>query len=83
METSQLICFANHLTGFYMMATLAFNELIKQLRALCKFTILNVKVKKTVKMLKMFILYEKGVAEKLKRVASKNGLTTVFTKKKT
>ena len=27
METSQLICSANQLTGFYMMATLAFNEL--------------------------------------------------------
>ena len=27
-ETSQLICYANHLTGFYMMATLAFNELM-------------------------------------------------------
>ena len=27
-ETSQLICRANQLTGFYMMATLAFNELI-------------------------------------------------------
>ena len=26
-ETNQLICFANQLTGFYMMATLAFNEL--------------------------------------------------------
>ena len=26
-ETSQLICRANQLTGFYMMATLAFNEL--------------------------------------------------------
>ena len=26
-ETSQLICFANQLTGFYMMATLAFNDL--------------------------------------------------------
>ena len=28
METSQLICFENQLTGFYMMPTLAFNELI-------------------------------------------------------
>ena len=28
-ETSQLICRANQLTGFYMMATLAFNELIR------------------------------------------------------
>ena len=28
-ETSQLICFSNQLTGFYMMTTLAFNELIK------------------------------------------------------
>ena len=27
-ETSQLICTANQLTGFYMRATLAFNELI-------------------------------------------------------
>ena len=27
-ETSQLICSANQLTGFYMMATLALNELI-------------------------------------------------------
>ena len=27
METIQLICRANQLTGFYMMATLAFNEL--------------------------------------------------------
>ena len=26
-ETSQLICRANQLTGFYMMATLSFNEL--------------------------------------------------------
>ena len=26
-ETSQLICSANQFTGFYMMATLAFNEL--------------------------------------------------------
>ena len=25
-ETSQLICFANQLTGFYMIKTLAFNE---------------------------------------------------------
>ena len=30
--------------------------------------------------LKMFIQYEKGVAEKLKRVTSKYGYTTVFTK---
>ena len=28
METSQLICYANQLTGFYMMATLAFNEIV-------------------------------------------------------
>ena len=28
METRQLICSANQLTGFYVMATLAFNELI-------------------------------------------------------
>ena len=27
-ETSQLICKASQLTGFYMMATLAFNELM-------------------------------------------------------
>ena len=27
-ETSQMICSENQLTGFYMMATLAFNELI-------------------------------------------------------
>ena len=27
METSQLICSANQLTGFYMMATFTFNEL--------------------------------------------------------
>ena len=27
LETSQLICSANLLTGFYIMATLAFNEL--------------------------------------------------------
>ena len=32
--------------------------------------------------LKMFIQYEKGVAEKLKRVARKYGFTTVFTKTK-
>ena len=32
--------------------------------------------------LKMFIPYEKGVAEKLKRLASKYGCTTVFTKTK-
>ena len=32
--------------------------------------------------LKMFIPYEKGVAEKLKRVASKYGFTTAFTKTK-
>ena len=30
----------------------------------------------------MFIPYEKGVTEKLKRVASKYGFTTVFTKTK-
>ena len=28
-ETSQLICFANHSTGFYMMPVLVFNELKK------------------------------------------------------
>ena len=32
--------------------------------------------------LKMFTPYEKGVAEKLKRVASKYGFTTVFSKTK-
>ena len=32
--------------------------------------------------LKIFISYENGVAEKLKRVASKYGFTTVFTKTK-
>ena len=31
-ETSQLICTANQLTGFYITTTLAFNELIKRLR---------------------------------------------------
>ena len=36
-ETSQLICIANQLTGFYMRATLAFNGL-KTLRAKEKFT---------------------------------------------
>ena len=30
METSQFICRANQLTGFYMMVTLQFNELIKE-----------------------------------------------------
>ena len=30
-ETSQLICSANQLVGFYMMATLAFNALITHL----------------------------------------------------
>ena len=34
METSQLICVANQLTGFYIRATLAFNGLIKVARAL-------------------------------------------------
>ena len=28
-ETSQLICRANQMTGFYIMATLAFNELMQ------------------------------------------------------
>ena len=28
-ETSQLICSGNQLTGFYMMVTLAFNVLVK------------------------------------------------------
>ena len=37
---------------------------------------------KELETLKMFIPYEKGVAEKLKRVASKYGFTTVFTKTK-
>ena len=32
--------------------------------------------------LKMFIPYEKGISEKLKRVASKYGFATVFTKTK-
>ena len=32
-ETSQLICSANHLTGFYMMETLAFNELIQLIQS--------------------------------------------------
>ena len=32
METSQLICSANRLTGYYMMGTLVFNELIILLR---------------------------------------------------
>ena len=32
--------------------------------------------------LKMFIPYQKGVAEKLKRIASKYRFTTVFTKTK-
>ena len=31
-ETSQIICIANQLTGFYMMATLAFNELVAVFR---------------------------------------------------
>ena len=38
--------------------------------------------RKELEQLKMFILYEKGVAEKLKRVANKYGFTTVFTKTK-
>ena len=29
-ETIQLICFANQFTGFYMIATLAFNELTQE-----------------------------------------------------
>ena len=33
-ETSQLICSANQMTGFYMMATLAFNELNKKAKQL-------------------------------------------------
>ena len=33
-------------------------------------------------LLKMFIPYEKGVAEELKKVASKYGFKTVFTKTK-
>ena len=40
METSQLICFENQLTGFYMMPTLAFNELIwKRFLHQCSFSI--------------------------------------------
>ena len=38
--------------------------------------------RKELEQLKMFILYEKGVAEKLKRVANKYEFTTVFTKTK-
>ena len=37
---------------------------------------------KELEQLKMFILYEKGVAEKLKRAANKYGFTTAFTKTK-
>ena len=37
---------------------------------------------KELEQFKMFILYEKGVAEKLKRAAYKHGFTTVFTKTK-
>ena len=37
---------------------------------------------KELKLLKMFIPYEKGVSKKLKMVASKYGFTTVFTKTK-
>ena len=32
METSQLICSANQLTGFYIIAILVFNELILEVR---------------------------------------------------
>ena len=35
METSQLIWRANQLTGFYMMTTLVFNELINLVFAFC------------------------------------------------
>ena len=38
-ETSQWICSGNQLTGFYMMTTLAFNELIKYRNALRPWTI--------------------------------------------
>ena len=55
--------------------------LIKQSRKLCKVTILNIKVKNW-NSYKLFISYEKGVAEKLKRVARKYVFTTVFTKTK-
>ena len=34
-ETSQLICRANQLTGFYLMITLTFNELINPLVTWC------------------------------------------------
>ena len=34
METSQLICRANQLIGFYMMATLAFNKLTVMVKVL-------------------------------------------------
>ena len=37
---------------------------------------------KELELLKMFILYKKGAAEKLKRVASKYAFTTTFTKTK-
>ena len=46
--------------------------LIKQTRTLCK----------ELEPLKMFILYERGVVEKLKKVASKYKFTTVFAKTK-
>ena len=36
-ETSQLICTANQLTGFYMRATLAFNELMQEANKNAKF----------------------------------------------
>ena len=33
-DTNQLICFPNQLTGFYMIATLAFYELMKPANAI-------------------------------------------------
>ena len=41
METSQLICRANQLPGFYMMATLAFNELMLECSLLEKIKTFN------------------------------------------
>ena len=35
-ETRQLICFANQLTGFYMMGTLVFNELNRYYLLICE-----------------------------------------------
>ena len=53
--------------------------LIKQSRRTCKVTILNIK-RKELEPLKMFIPHEKGVAEKLKWVASKYRFIKIFTK---